>query len=128
MDEHGHHEELTQSVTKEYQEILANSEQGVYIYLDDLHKVCNGKFAELLGYESEEQWAEMDGSFPDLFVADESQEALVSAFIEAMEKNTGSTNEIVWKKKDGSTVNSTVVLVPISYEGHIFALHFVTPL
>ena len=126
MDEHGHHEELIESITKEYQEILANSEQGIYIYLDDSHKVCNSKFATLLGYGSEEEWAKIDEPFPGVFVADESQETLVSSFVDAMEKNVGSTNEIVWKKKDGSTVDSTVILVPVSHKGHLFALHFVT--
>ena len=124
MDEH--HNELMQSVAKEYQNILANSEQGIYIYLDDVSKVCNKKFATLLGYESEEEWAKIEESFPEVFVADESQEALVSSFQDAMEKNVGSTNKIVWKKKDGSTINSTVVLVPISHNGHLFALHFVS--
>ena len=124
MDEH--HNELMQSVAKEYQNILANSEQGIYIYLDDVSKVCNKKFATLLGYESEEEWAKIEESFPEVFVADESQEALVSSFQDAMEKNVGSTNKIVWKKKDGSTINSTVLLVPISHNGHLFALHFVS--
>lgn len=126
MDEHGHHEELIGSITKEYQEILANSEQGVYIYLDDVHKVCNRKFAELLGYGSEGEWAKIDEPFPSVFVAEESQETLVSSFVEAMEKNVGSTNKIVWKKKDGSSVSSQVILVPVSYNGHLFALHFVS--
>ncbi|MBP9718920.1 MAG: PAS domain-containing protein [Candidatus Levybacteria bacterium] len=126
MDEHHHHEELIQSITKEYQDILANSEQGIYIYLDDLHKVCNKKFATLLGYQSEDEWAKIEKSFPDVFVADQSQETLISSFQDAMEKNIGSANKIVWKKKDGSTISSTVFLAPISHNGHVFALHFVS--
>jgi len=126
MGEHDHHNELMQSIAKEYQDILANSEQGIYLYLDDTSKVCNKKFATLLGYESEDEWAKIQKSFPDAFVANESQETLISAFQDAMEKNIGSTNTIVWKKKDGSTVEATVMLVPISYEGHVFALHFVS--
>lgn len=125
MDEHHHHDQLMQSIAKEYQSILAKSEQGIYIYLDDSHKVCNKKFAALLGYQSEDEWAKIDTSFPDVFVADESQEALVSSFQDAMEKNVGSTNKIVWKKKDKSTISSTVILVPVSHNGHLFALHFV---
>lgn len=121
-----HHEEVIQSIAKEYQEIFANSEQGIYVYLDDSHKVCNKKFAALLGYVSEEEWAKVDGSFPDAFVADKSQETLISSFQDAMEKNIGSTNEIIWKKKDGNTIKTTVILVPVSYNGHIVALHFVT--
>lgn len=126
MDEHNHHEDLMQSLAKEYQDILENSEQGIYLYLDDAHKVCNKKFATLLGYESADEWARIEQPFPEVFVADGSQEILVSSFIEAMEKKIGSSNSIVWKKKDGSHISSTVILVPISHNNHLFALHFVT--
>lgn len=126
MDEHSHHDELIQSLTKEYQDLLANSEQGIYIYLDDLHKVCNAKFATLLGYDSEDEWAKIKQPFPEVFVDDRSQETLISSFIDAIEKNIGSTNKIDWKTKDGNTISSTVILVPISHNGHLFALHFVT--
>ena len=126
MDDHTHHDDLMQSIAKEYQDILANSEQGMYIYLDDLHKVCNKRFATLLGYQSEDEWAKIGESFPQVFVDGGSQKTLVSSFQNAMEKSVASTNTIVWKKKDGSTISTTVVLVPISHEGHLFALHFVS--
>lgn len=122
----GDHDKLMQAVAEEYQDILENSEQGVYIYFDDTNKVCNEKFATLLGYASPEQWAKVDESFPDAFVAPASQETLISAFQDAMEKAVASTNKITWKKKDESTVESTVILTPISYQGHVFALHFVS--
>lgn len=99
MDEPQHHGDLIQSVTKEYQDILDNSDQSIYIYLDDVNKVCNKKFASLLGYESEDEWAKIDTSFPEVFVDSQSQEALISSFQDAMEKKVGSTNKIVWKKK-----------------------------
>jgi len=126
MDEHSHHDELMQSIAKEYQDILVNSEQGIYIYLDDLHKICNKRFATFLGYQSVDEWAKINESFPSAFVADHSQEALISSFQDAIVKNVSSNNKIVWKKKDGSNINSTVTLVPISHEGHLFALHFIS--
>ena len=126
MNQHSHHESLIQSITKEYHDILANSEQSIYIYLDDMHKVCNKKFATLLGYQSEDEWAKINQSFPDAFVAEESQETLISSFQNALSKNIGSTNTIVWKKKDGSTISTKVILVPIHHNGHLFALHFIS--
>lgn len=45
MDEHDHHDKLMQEVAEDYQDILENSERGVYIFLDDSNKVCNKKFA-----------------------------------------------------------------------------------
>ena len=125
MDEHLHHEDLIKSLTEEYKELLENSEQGIYFYLDDVHKVCNKNFAELLGYDSENDWVNVTESFPEAFVAEVSQETLISAYQEAMEKGTGSVNKIVWKKKDGGSVDTKVILVPIVHKGHLFALHFV---
>ncbi len=125
MDDHNH-DELMQAIAKEYKEILENSDQGVYVYLDDSSKLCNKKFAQLLGYDSTDEWAKIDESFPDAFVAPQSQETLISSFQDAMEKSVASMNTITWKKKDGSTVDTTVILVPMSFEGHILAFHFVS--
>jgi hypothetical protein len=33
---------------------------------------------------------------------------------------------VTWKKKNGGTVNTTVILVPMAYAGHLFAVHFVS--
>ena len=123
---HHHHESLIDEILKEYKDILKNSDQGVYIFLDDNHKVCNEKFASLLGYESATDWAGVKESFPVAFVAEESQDALVTAYQEAMEQCKGSKIKVSWKKKTGSTVNTEVILVPVSYHGHLFALHFVS--
>jgi len=94
--------------------------------MDDTLKVCNEKFATLLEYKSSEEWAKIETSFPDAFVADDSQETLISAFQDAMEHMIGSTNTIFWKKKDGGTISTKVILVPSVHENHLFALHFVS--
>lgn len=124
MDEH--HGNLIEEISKEYKEILENSDQAVYIYLDDEHKVCNEKFASLLGYESPEKWAEVKENFPSAFVAEESQETLVNTYIDAMEKYTAAKIKVSWKKKTGDVVETEVILVPVSHSGHTFALHFVS--
>lgn len=126
MEDNHDHNSLMQALADEYHDILENSEQGIYFYLDDSSKLCNKKFAALLGYDSEDEWAAVDESFPDVFVAEESQEALISSFQDAMEKNVASTNQITWKKKDGSKISTTVILAPVSFNGHLLALHFVT--
>jgi len=125
MSQHKHHEELIANITKAYETILKESEQAIYIYLDDTHKVCNKKFATLLGYSSTEEWVKIDTSFPETFVDKKSQETLVNAYQNAMEKKIGSLNTIIWKKKDGSPIKTQVILVPISSDNHIFALHFI---
>lgn len=125
MHDHEHSKELIEEVSKEFSEILEGSEQGVYIYLDDTLKVCNKNFSDLLGYSSPQEWADVETSFPDAFVADESQEDLISAYQNAMEKMIASQADITWKKKNGEKVKTKVILVPIAFKGHIFALHFI---
>ena len=122
---HNNHEELVNGFFEELKGIFENSEQGIYLYLDDMHKVCNKKFASLLGYKSPADWAKMDQPFPEIFVDKKSQNALVGAYQKAMEKMAASTIKVKWKKKSGKGVSTTVILVPIAYKNHLFALHFV---
>ena len=125
MSTHEHHAELVQGLSEQLQEIFETSEQAIYLYLDDEHKACNQRFADLLGYASPAEWAAVTESFPQAFVADTSQPALIEAFQKAMQLKAGSTLSVTWKKKDGQTVDTTVMLVPISFQGHTFALHFI---
>ncbi len=120
-----HHEELIAGISKQMKSILDSSQQAVYIYLDDIHKVCNGKYASLLGYRSPEEWAKVEDPL-DETVERSSQEALVNAFNQAMEKLIPSNIKVTWKKKAGGTVATSVILVPIAYDDHLFALHFVS--
>ncbi len=125
MDQHEHHEQLLKEVSEEYEDILENSEQGIYIYFDDNHKICNEKFAEMLGYTLEE-W-QKPAEFIATYVADESGKRLVSAYQDSIQKAVGSAIEVTWKKKDEGEIKTKVILVPISLSGHHFALHFVSP-
>jgi len=120
-----HHQELIAGISKQMKIILNSSQQAVYIYLDDIHKVCNGKFATLLGYRSPEEWAKVEDAF-EVFVDQGSQETLATAYHQAMEKLIPSTIKVSWKKKSGGTVDTTVVLVPIAYDDHLFALHYIS--
>lgn len=125
-DEQNHHEELIAGITRQMRSILDSSQQAIYIYLDDVHKVCNKKFAALLGYQSPEEWANVEDSFPQIFVDQSSQDVLVNAYRQAMEKLIPADIKVTWKKKSGGTVATSVVMVPIAYEDHIFALHYVS--
>jgi hypothetical protein len=126
MDEHRHHEDLIAGISAEYGELLAMSSQGIYVYLDDVHKLCNENFASMLGYDSAQEWAAVEENFPTAFVADGSQELLVETYGRAMQDGTASKVDITWKTKTGKPVKTSVILAPISHHGHAFALHFVS--
>jgi hypothetical protein len=125
INEQEHHEALISGISKQMKSILESSQQAVYIYLDDIHKVCNAKYATLLGYRSPEEWAKLVDPL-QATVVQASQETLVKAFNLAMEKLIASAIQVTWKKKNGGTVGTTVVLVPIAYDDHLFALHFIS--
>jgi PAS domain S-box-containing protein len=122
------HQEIMEWVSEEYRPILDGSPQGVYVYLDDTHKLANGKFAKMLGYGSAEELSKLDVPWIDAFVAEESADQLVGNYTRAMEEKVGSSFAITWKRKGGGRVRTNVILVPISYRGQDMALHFVTPI
>ena len=124
MDKHQHHEELVQGLCEQLKPIFDQSQQAVYLYLDDIHKACNKNFARLLGYATPSEWAALDDVLAAC-VTNSSQEILVNAYQQAMKNLAGSISTIVWTKKDGNAVKTTVMLVPIAYQNHLFALHFV---
>jgi hypothetical protein len=120
-----HHEELVKGLYEQMKTVLEGSEQPIFIYLDDNHKACNNKFAALLGFKSPQEWAAIEG-FLEPYVAEKSRDTLMNAYWDAMKKMVASTSQITFVKKGGELVNSTVVLVPWPFQGHLFAVHFVT--
>ena len=125
MDTKRRHEALISGIAQQFKPILDGSEQGIYIYLDDAHKVCNERFAGLLGYASAQEWAALPGPLLEAMVDTGSQEALVSAYRKAVERYLGSALEVSWRKKGGGKVDTKVILVPIVFETQPLALHFV---
>lgn len=128
MGQHTDHTDLVKEFYEAQKEVFDTSDQAIYAYLDDTGRVCNANFATLLGYDSANEWSnlEIKDSFPNTFVAEKSQEALVNAYQDAMEKGIGSVIKVAWKKKSGSTVDTNVILVPVIFQGHTFALHFIS--
>ena len=122
-----HHEDLVSGFYNQLKEIFDSSEQAIYLYLDDNHKVCNNKFAQLQGFSSPEEWAKVDNPL-EVGVAKSSQDAIVNAYKNAMEKLIASKINVELKKKNGDTFNASVIMVPVAYQGHLFALHYISPI
>jgi len=120
-----HHEELVKGFHNQLKQIFDSSEQAIYLYLDDNHKVCNKKFAELQGFSSPEEWAKVENPL-EVGVDKMSRDAVVSAYRNATEKLIGSKIDVKLKKKTGDTFEASIIMVPVAYQGHIFALHFIS--
>jgi PAS domain-containing protein len=106
--------------------IFETSGQGIYIYLDDNHVIFNQKFASILGYSSVNELEPFKGAFLTSFVTNKSHNTLVDAYQRAINQMEGSTIEIFWKKKNGGEIRTSVMLVPLVFEGHFFAMHFIS--
>ena len=116
---------LIHGISEQFSDILNDSYQGIYIYLDEHHKVFNERFASLLGYDAKELTC-LSENFLDSCVTKKSKEVLTSAYDRATRNLSASKFYITWIKKDGGLVDTQVILVPIEYEGQILALHFLS--
>lgn len=115
------------ALAADLQAMADESPQAMYIFLDDRNKWCNQRFASLLGYTSAQEWAKVADSFTSAFVDPKSQSTIVSTYQEAMEQGKGAQVNVTWRRKDGKSVKTRVILVPLEREGHRMALHFITP-
>jgi PAS domain-containing protein len=123
MDEHQHHEELVKGIAEQMKTVLKKSEQAIYIYLDDNHKVCNKRFADLLGYKSPKEWANTDAPLAD--VVEKDQQSVIDAYMNASEKMVASTIELRMKNvKTGKILKTRMTIAPVGHAGHVFTAHF----
>jgi len=118
------HEILLDELRAEYKSILDGSPQAIYIYLDNEHKICNEKFAALIGYKSVRDYETSEDPMVD--VQEASINTLVSAYQNATQNKAGSAIQVTFKKRGGGTVKTEVILVPIAFKGEKLALHFIT--
>ena len=118
-----HHEHLVRELTEQLEPVLSNSPQAIYLYLDDEHKTCNQKFADLLGYSSIQEW--VDNQTPVSDVAEEDQEKVIEAYGEASENFKASALSVSVVKKDGTKLKVNIIMSPIVYKGETFVIHFI---
>ena len=124
MDEQ-HHEELIKAIVKQLKPVLDRSPQGIYVYLDDAHKACNKKFADLLGYASAQAWAKEEAPLAD--VVEEDQPAVVAAYRNASDNLIAGKLKVRVKNiKDKTILNTDMIMVPVAQNRHVFVMHFLS--
>ncbi len=120
-----HHEHLIKELTEQLGQVFSNSPQGIYLYLDDTHKSCNQKFADMLGYSSIKEW--VANEFPVEDVIEEDRDKVINAYADASEKFIATTLSATCAKKGGKNIKTLITMVPITYKSEVFVLHFITP-
>lgn len=118
------HAGLMEELTEQFRPVLDSSPDGVYLWLDEAHKICNERLAAMFGYTVED-WCAAP-SFLASFVADEDQEMYARNYqtrVAALAFPV--TFRFHGRRKDGSTFAAETDMVPISFRGHAVAYHFV---
>ena len=120
-----HHEELVKGMAEQFKKILDKSPQAIYLYMDDNHKTCNKKFATLLGYKSVSAWEKIDAPLAD--VVEAHQQKVIDAYMKASESLEAGAAKVTMKNvTTGELVKTSMIMVPVAYEGHVMTLHFIS--
>lgn len=119
-----HHEHLIKEMAEQYEPILSNSPQAIYIYLDDEHKICNQKFADMLGYESVGAWVQNETPLDDVLESD--HDKVIKAYMEASRELKASEFSVTLVKKDNKQIDVNVIMTPMSFKEEIFVIHFIS--
>ena len=115
---------MIQTLAEQFRPILEHSPDGVYLWLDEHHKVCNDRLAKMFGYTTEE-WA-ATAPFLETFVAESDREMYSWNFHNHVgELANPVTFRFRAQRKDGSTFSAETDMIPISFGGHAVAYHFV---
>ncbi len=120
-----HHLHLVKELAEQLEPVFSHSPQGVYLYLDDEHKTCNKKFADMIGYSTPAEW--VANQYPISDVVEEDQEKGIKAYMDASRNFKASSLPLTYTRKGGKKIHVQITLVPISYKGEVFVLHFISP-
>lgn len=118
------HQQVLNDLQKQLTPIFLHSPDGVYLYLDDNHKVCNGKMAEMFGMTVEE-WSRTPDFLQD-FVAPQDREVFAANYQRHVSALTGPvTFRFNAVRKNGETFTAETEMIPITWNGYPVAYHFV---
>ena len=118
------HGQAINELAKQLGPVFENSPDGVYIWLDDDNKVCSERLANMFGY-SVDEWSAA-GPFLDSFVDEEDQHIYASNYQSRIASLAFPvTFRFRGRRKDGSTFSAETDMIPISWDGHAVAYHFV---
>ncbi|MEX0832958.1 MAG: PAS domain-containing protein [Actinomycetota bacterium] len=104
--------------------IFESSPDGVYIWIDEQHKTCNEKLAEMFGTTVEE-WRAAP-TFLESFVTEEDRGMFsYNYWNRIVPLAYPATFRFRGIRKDGTIFPAETDMIPLTYRGHTVAYHFV---
>jgi PAS domain S-box-containing protein len=117
-------ETVIRELAEQFRPVMEGSPDGVYLWLDEAHKACNERLANLFGYTVEE-WCATE-PFLENFVAEEDRKVFSWNYHNRVAALAFPvTFRFRGQRKDGSTFAAETDMIPISHRGHAVAYHFV---
>lgn len=117
-------EDTVRELVEHFRPIMEGSPDGIYLWLDEAHKVCNERLADLFGYTVEE-WSATE-PFLENFVAEEDRKLYSWNYHNRVAALAFPvTFRFRAMRKNGSTFPAETDMIPISFRGHAVAYHFV---
>jgi PAS domain S-box-containing protein len=119
------HEDAARELAAHLVPMFEESPDGMYVWLDEEHWICNQRFADLLGYGSPAEINDTPGLL-QRFVHEDDQSLLSWSYWNRVQARAFPTTlRFTAMRADGSTFPAETDMVPLTYGGHTFAYHFV---
>jgi hypothetical protein len=123
-EEHG---QILREMADQFGPLFDRSPFGVYLYVDDVHKICNERMARMHRMTIEE-WRNTP-TFLNDFVAEEDREMYARNYRHHVaELRHPVTFRFRGLRKDGSIFAAETDMIPLCWRGHPVAYHFVREL
>jgi len=119
------HEAATKELAEHLRPIFESSPDGMYVWLDEEHWICNQRFAHLLGYDSPDELNDTPSLLQRWVHEDDQDHFSWSYWNRVQTMSFPTTIRFRGNRKDGSEALFESEMIPITYGGHTFAYHFV---
>ena len=118
------HKGIIKELSEQFAPVLKHSTDGVYLWLDEENMICNDKLAKMFDYSVKELCSEHP--FLETFVAEKDRELFSMNYHKSVAPLARPvTFRFRGIRKDGSTFQAETDMIPISWQGHAIAYHFV---
>ena len=118
------HETATAELAEHLRAVFESSPDGVYVWLDETHWICNERFAELFGYASADELRDTPRLLQRI-VHEDDQELFSLMYWNRIQSGIfPATFRFRGVRKDGSECRVETDMIPLSFGGHTFAYHF----
>lgn len=123
MAEEHEHVKILREIGEQFKPMFDRSPEGIYVYIDEVHKICNERFARMFGLTVAE-WEKMEG-FVNVHAAERDQEMIIRNYQEHIQqKLTPVRFHFQAVRKDKSTFQCEFDMIPFPWRGEVLALHF----